>query len=32
MTARYTKVSTQHIQRIRSPLDLLGTAQGSLLG
>jgi len=32
MTARYASVSTQHIQRIPSPFDLLGTPKGSVLG
>jgi len=32
MTARYASVSAQHLQRIQSPLDLLGTAKGSVLG
>lgn len=32
MTARYASVSTKHIQRIQSPLDLLGTPQGKVLG
>jgi len=32
MTARYASVSTQHVQRLQSPFDLLGTPKGSLLG
>jgi site-specific recombinase XerD len=32
MTARYTKISTRHLQRIRSPLDLLGKPDGKVLG
>jgi site-specific recombinase XerD len=32
MTARYTKISTRHLQRIRSPLDLLGRPDGKVLG
>jgi len=31
MTARYSHVSTRHIQSVRSPLDLLGTPQGRIL-
>jgi integrase/recombinase XerD len=31
-TARYTHVSATHIARTKSPLDLLGTAQGAALG
>ena len=31
MTSRYSQVSTQHIRRVRSPLDLLGTPQGTVL-
>jgi integrase/recombinase XerD len=31
-TAGYTGVSTLHIQRVRSPLDVLGTAEASVLG
>lgn len=32
VTTRYTNVSTQHIQRVRSPFDLLGTPAGKVLG
>jgi site-specific recombinase XerD len=32
MTARYTSISTRHLQRIRSPLDLLGRPAGKVLG
>ena len=31
-TARYTQVSTQHLARAKSPLDLLGTEEGKALG
>ena len=31
-TARYAQVSTTHIGRVKSPLDLLGTKQGAVLG
>lgn len=31
-TARYTHVSAQHVGRTKSPLDLLGTKQGEILG
>jgi site-specific recombinase XerD len=31
-TTLYTHVSTQHIARAKSPLDLLGTAAGKVLG
>jgi len=31
-TARYTHISTRHIARTRSPLDLLGTPEGAVLG
>ena len=31
-TARYTQVSQSHIARTKSPLDLLGTKQGKVLG
>lgn len=31
-TARYTHVSTQHVARAKSPLDLIGTASGQVLG
>lgn len=31
-TAQYTKVSTAHIGRTKSPLDLLGTDRGKVLG
>ncbi|MGH7410929.1 MAG: tyrosine-type recombinase/integrase [Candidatus Methylomirabilis sp.] len=31
-TAGYTNVSSQHIQRVRSPFDVLGTAEASVLG
>ena len=31
-TARYTKVTARHIGRTPSPLDLLGTTQGQVLG
>ena len=31
-TAQYTKVSTRHVGRTRSPLDLLGTDKGKALG
>lgn len=31
-TARYARVSTQHVARTKSPLDLLGTAAGKVLG
>ena len=31
-TACYTGVSTLHIQRVRSPLDVLGTTEASVLG
>lgn len=31
-TAGYTSVSSQHIQRVRSPFDVLGTAEASVLG
>jgi site-specific recombinase XerD len=31
-TARYTKVSTEHVGRTKSPLDLLGTKKGKVLG
>ncbi len=31
-TAGYTSVSSQRIQRVRSPLDVLGTAEASVLG
>ena len=30
-TTRYTQVSTAHIARVTSPLDLLGTPQGKVL-
>jgi site-specific recombinase XerD len=32
VTSRYTSVSTRHIQRIKSPLDLLGTPRAVVLG
>jgi site-specific recombinase XerD len=32
MTARYTNVSTRHLQRVRSPLDVLGKPESKLLG
>jgi integrase/recombinase XerD len=32
MTARYTKISTRHLQRVRSPLDLLGRPESKVLG
>ncbi len=32
VTSRYTKVSTRHIQRLKSPLDVLGTPEGVVLG
>jgi integrase/recombinase XerD len=32
MTARYTHISTRHLQRVRSPLDLLGKPESKLLG
>lgn len=32
MTARYTSVSTRHLQRIRNPFDLLGRPESHLLG
>jgi len=31
-TARYTQVSAKHIARVKSPLDLLGTKRGAVLG
>lgn len=31
VTSRYTAVSTDHLQHIRSPLDLLGTPEGAVL-
>jgi len=31
-TARYTHVSQKHIARVKSPLDLLGTKEGKVLG
>ena len=31
-TSRYTQVSRRHIQRLESPLDLLGTPKGLILG
>lgn len=31
-TARYTHISTRHIARTRSPLDLLGTPEAAVLG
>ena len=31
-TAGYTSVSTQHIQRLRSPFDVLGTPEATVLG
>ena len=31
-TARYTQVSSRHLQRVKSPLDLLGTSSGRVLG
>jgi integrase/recombinase XerD len=31
-TARYAQVSAAHVARTKSPLDLLGTRQGSVLG
>ncbi len=31
-TARYTHISTRHIARTKSPLDLLGTPEGAVLG
>lgn len=31
-TARYTQVSRKHLARVKSPLDLLGTQEGSVLG
>lgn len=31
-TSRYTKVTGKHLGRIKSPLDLLGTKKGKLLG
>lgn len=30
-TARYTKVTERHIERIKSPLDLIGTKEGALI-
>lgn len=32
MTARYTRINTRHLQRIRSPLDLLGQPGSHVLG
>ena len=31
-TARYTQVSAKHVARIKSPLDVLGTKRGAVLG
>jgi site-specific recombinase XerD len=31
-TVRYTRVSQKHVARVKSPLDLVGTPQGRLLG
>lgn len=31
-TSRYTSVSTRHIRRLKSPLDVLGTPEGGVLG
>jgi len=31
-TARYTQVSQRHVARMKSPLDLLGTKEGAVLG
>jgi integrase/recombinase XerD len=31
-TARYTQVSAKHVARVTSPLDLLGTKRGAVLG
>lgn len=31
-TARYAQVSTRHVASVKSPLDLLGTKQGAVLG
>lgn len=31
-TERYTQVSCKHVARVRSPLDLLGTKAGAVLG
>ena len=31
-TSRYTQVSRRHIQRLESPLDLLGTPKGLIFG
>jgi len=31
-TARYTQVSKAHVARVKSPLDLLGTKEGEVLG
>jgi len=31
-TARYTHVTPHHIGRVKSPLDLLGTKEGEVLG
>ena len=31
-TARYTKVTERHIGRTQSPLDLIGTKRGQVLG
>ena len=31
-TARYTQVSRRHVGRVQSPLDLLGTKEGEVLG
>jgi site-specific recombinase XerD len=31
-TTKYTQVSKRHLQRVKSPLDLLGTPSGSVLG
>ena len=31
-TAQYTQVSQQHVASVKSPLDLLGTAEGAVLG
>ncbi len=31
-TAQYTQVSRRHLARVRSPLDVLGTEEGELLG
>ncbi len=31
-TARYTQVSQMHVAKVKSPLDMLGTKQGAILG